>query len=467
MPADVPLEGRVNLAATARSAGLGRRFVRDLLERAGRDEWAEAAVLVVSELVTNAVLHAHSEVEVVGRVRSDHLRLEVRDDDPTLPSARSYDDQATTGRGLELVAAMTLTHGVESLGAVGKVVWCCVGDDPALADPSAGEPPADWAEAVDLTSAPPAGDPVSGAEVRTVVLQALPPTLWLAAQEHSDALLRELALLRSGGAVDDAGLPPDSPAADAARALLDRGVGAALEQARRSGTASVPLPDDHPGALPAVPVSLDLALQVRPEQAGDFAELQDVLDAGERLARADLLLLRPGLPEVVAVRDWACEQVIAQLGGTPPAPWPGTTDEGRAADVGGAARLSGWDDTPVRTATVGLIAVDDANRVVAVSEPLSRVLGWDADELVGRRVVAIVPARFREAHVSGFSRHLSTGRARALGVHLRLPVLCRDGAEVECQFLISAESAPGGRAVYVARITPVASLAAEADASGD
>jgi PAS domain S-box-containing protein len=204
---------------------------------------------------------------------------------------------------------------------------------------------------------------------------------------------------------------------------------------------------------------MELHLRVRPADADAFAQLQDALDEGERLATADQLLVRPALPEVVAVRDWACEQVIAQLAGSPAAPWPGADDERFTADVDEDVTATGWDDTPVTQAEDGAIAVDDSNRVIAVSAPLARLLGWDADDLVGRRVVAIVPHRYREAHVAGFSRHLSTGDARALGVALDLPVLRADGEEVACRFLIESTPTPGGRTVYVAQITPVTEVA--------
>jgi PAS domain S-box-containing protein len=200
---------------------------------------------------------------------------------------------------------------------------------------------------------------------------------------------------------------------------------------------------------------MDLQVRVRPQQAESFARLQDVLDEGERLARSERLLVRPGLPEIVAVRDWACEQVIAQLAGSPPAPWHGTHDDRYTSDVDGSALPSDWDAARITHAPDGMIAVDEANRIIAVSALLTQVLGWAAEELVGRRVVAIIPPGYREAHVAGFSRHLSTGEARAIGINLRLPVLRADGAEVECYFLIESESTPSGRNVYVASITPV------------
>jgi PAS domain S-box-containing protein len=204
-----------------------------------------------------------------------------------------------------------------------------------------------------------------------------------------------------------------------------------------------------------VPQALDLVVPVASEQARSFAELQDVLDQGERLAATGQLLVRSGLPEIIAVRDRAAEQVIAQIAGAPPAAWPGTDDERFTADVDRRAALIGWDRAKVTDADVGLIAVTEDNRICAISAPLTAVVGWSADELVGRRVVAIAPPRFREAHVAGFSRHLSTGDARALGVRLRLPVLTRAGEEVECEFLIESEPAPDGHVICLAHVTPV------------
>ncbi|MCU1691039.1 MAG: putative sensor protein [Frankiales bacterium] len=431
------------LVLEAGPAGVGqaRRHVRDALVSVGRDTWVDAAELVVSELVTNAVLHAHTEVQVAVDVRADHVRIEVRDANPTLPSRRDYDDHATTGRGLELVAALSLDHGVEARGAEGKTVWACVGDDPADAGMSEDDLLSAWGDAGD-------GDAEVGVEV---LLRGLPPTLWLAAREHHDALLRELALLQLSGATVRA----DLSAADAARYTISSAVDAAVQGARDRGEVSVPLPQYHPGALPAVPQLLDLCLHVAADRAASFAAMQDALDEAETLARADLLLVRPGLPEIIAVRDWAAEQVIAQLAGSPAARWPGTADDRFADAVDRCDLPLDWDAGRISGSDVGVIAVDQSNRILALSQPLARTLGWSAEELVGRRVVAIVPPRFREAHVAGFSRHLSTGDARALGVDLTLPVLRADGVEVECRFLIESVTSGTGRVVYLAWITPL------------
>ena len=452
MQAEAHLERALSLPGEPRSAGLARAFVRQLLEDAGRDDWVESAVLAVSELVTNGVIHGHTDLELTGRVEDDHLRVEVRDFNPTLPSPRSYDDHATTGRGLELVAAVSQAHGVESLGGGGKVVWFCVGSATYEQEGSADELLAQWD---DLGDGPVVDVRPLEAGTVTVVLRAMPSTLWLAAREHHDALLRELALLRSADAEGGWATSGDLAAADRARSTISVALDAEVQRAQATGAARVPLPLYHPGALPPVPAAVDLEVVVARDAVAAFAELQDVLDEGERLARAGRLLVRPGLPEIVAVRDWVAEQVIAQVAGSPPAPWPGADDDRFAVAVDDSPGPAGWDATRVTQASGGAIAVDDGNRIIALSAPLAEVLGWPAEELIGRRVVAIVPPRFREAHVAGFSRHLSTGDARALGVRLELPVLRADGTEVDCEFLIEAEPTPEGRIVYLASITPL------------
>jgi len=139
----------------------------------------------------------------------------------------------------------------------------------------------------------------------------------------------------------------------------------------------------------------------------------------------------------------------------PPAPWTGA-DHRRFVeerDVDAAHRLASF-TAGVRDSTRRVIAADDANRIVAISRPLARELGWEVDQLVGRRIVVLIPPALREAHVAGFTRHLTTGQAHALGVPLTLPVLRADGSEVPCRFLIEQSHPAPGRSIYVAWIDP-------------
>jgi len=89
-------------------------------------------LLCVSELVTNAVLHARSapRLRIAGRGR--YVRVEVDDDDPTLPRRPAYDGGAITGRGLRILDRVAAGWGARA-HAEGKTVWCVIdldGDPP-------------------------------------------------------------------------------------------------------------------------------------------------------------------------------------------------------------------------------------------------------------------------------------------------------------------------------------------------
>lgn len=119
----VVAEVKQGLDADTASAGHARRFVDQVLSRWHCDSVLDDVKLLVSELVTNAVIHAHSEVEVAVRLLSDAVRIEVVDRGPTgtlTPSDPARD--AESGRGLLLVESMASAWGVEPLDH-GKSVW--------------------------------------------------------------------------------------------------------------------------------------------------------------------------------------------------------------------------------------------------------------------------------------------------------------------------------------------------------
>jgi anti-sigma regulatory factor (Ser/Thr protein kinase) len=105
------------------SAGEARRVVRHALADAGESEAVYAAEVAVSELVTNAILHAATPLELTVEVTDTTVVVSVRDLSPRMPTQRHWSDTATTGRGLKLVRAMTDQFGVDSPGDAGKAVW--------------------------------------------------------------------------------------------------------------------------------------------------------------------------------------------------------------------------------------------------------------------------------------------------------------------------------------------------------
>ncbi|MBK5222179.1 MAG: response regulator [Acidimicrobiia bacterium] len=110
-----------SLPADLHAAGAARRFIREHLS--DRDDEVVAAVeLLVSELVTNAVVHASSAPRVDIRIAPDAARVEVHDDDPTLPEMRTPSPEATGGRGLLLLDRIATRWGSE-IRHSGKIVW--------------------------------------------------------------------------------------------------------------------------------------------------------------------------------------------------------------------------------------------------------------------------------------------------------------------------------------------------------
>jgi PAS domain S-box-containing protein len=425
------------------SAGEARRLVRQALAEVGETEAVHSAELAVSELVTNAILHAATAVELTVEVTASAVTVSVRDWHPRLPTQRHWGENATTGRGLGLVAAITDDFGVEPKRPSGKSVWFRL-----LRGVQATSPEPDGAWDVDgLLSE------LDDLVATAVVLERMPARLWSAGQQHWEALLREMYLYSQSHPESLV----DLTAANRALVSISSAVGRAVAAAVAAGAPLRTLPPGHPSPLPPAPESVDVQLSVTPEEHGGFGALQDALDAGIELGNAGDLLIRPALPEVIALRDWACEQVLAQVHGVPPTPWTGT-DHPRFVDphvVRDTAPLPAWDNEVVAASPRSVVAADDNNRLVAVSRSAAEMLGWDADDLTGRRVVTIVPSALREAHVAGFTRHLTTGETHALGVPLQLPVLRADGTELLCSFLIERAAAEPGRAVYVAWIDPV------------
>ncbi|WP_131745891.1 ATP-binding protein [Frankia sp. Cppng1_Ct_nod] len=122
------LTARFDLPANARAAGRARRLINELLTTWGREEDAEVARLLVSEVVTNAVRYTRSNdplrVQVIAQ--SDRVRIAVGDGSTMRPVLRAVRDDDESGRGMHLVAALASEWGVVDTLAddsPGKHVW--------------------------------------------------------------------------------------------------------------------------------------------------------------------------------------------------------------------------------------------------------------------------------------------------------------------------------------------------------
>jgi anti-sigma regulatory factor (Ser/Thr protein kinase) len=109
-------------APRAETPSEARRFVEATLRRWHCNDIAEVACLLTSELVTNAVLHARSRVELVVARTDGGVRVEVHDSSPRPASAFPVAVTDTRGRGLGLVDRLSDDWGVDPLDP-GKSVW--------------------------------------------------------------------------------------------------------------------------------------------------------------------------------------------------------------------------------------------------------------------------------------------------------------------------------------------------------
>lgn len=409
------VERHVELQPVPESARAARRLVSDVLTEIGKPDLADAATLLVSELVTNAILHARTSIEVEVEAAARGVRVGVHDRSPQQPSRRDYGRQATTGRGLEMVDLIAARHGILVHDDGSKTVWFELGDAQPVTEVAA-------------ERAVPAPSPSTLA----VTWVGLPLRLARAWQQQADAILREYLLLvwELDGDVTER-LAHHALASEAfatIAAALDAAPGSASSWDR-----------------------VDVSLEVEPRTARLFGDLDWQLDAIMDLAERDQMLTPATQPEIRMLRRWLCSEVREQLAGAAAHPW-GDLEPG---SVPAQARPVDWDTSAVRRSPLAQVAADDANRIIAASPAALALLGWTAAELVGQRIVSVIPPRLREAHIAAFTHHLVTGATTIMDQVVEVPALHRDGHEVPVRLQVRREAAGRSRSVFVATMTLV------------
>jgi anti-sigma regulatory factor (Ser/Thr protein kinase) len=287
------------------------------------DRWAlpesvaHDATLAVSELVTNAVLHAHTPLRLRLARRVEGVRIEVADDDPRLPPVEQADparlalNRSMTGRGLALVAAVADGLGAERQGR-GKVTWAEVGT---------GRPGRARRGSARRAPPPKAGPTASRRGITAdgrpgwkVELRRVPVRILLESTVQLSDLQREMQVMAL-----DAGAGPElTRAAEAARAWMadiDRWTDSDRRFAEAAAAAGaevvdfeVVVPDDVAARIEGIASWLD----------GVAAPVQD-----------RQLLTLPATAEVVAYRRWYGAEIIRQLSGHPPTGCPLAVDSPR------------------------------------------------------------------------------------------------------------------------------------------
>jgi serine phosphatase RsbU (regulator of sigma subunit)/anti-sigma regulatory factor (Ser/Thr protein kinase) len=260
------VDGRQNLVAAAdfdpepSAAAAARRFVRETLLSSGLpvdDDTVSDAVLLTSELVTNAVVHAGTPVQLTCRLSGTNIEVSVLDRHPARvipdpPGATAVVDRPS-GRGLLLPAALSASWGV-TYAASAKAVWFRLGPD---AGPDAGPDP--------------------GAETGSDAAEADAPSVTAPARRRITDLLQLGYDELLGHAVE---LARDAAAADAAYALIaDEDGELRMRAAVGGGIPQLPADDEDTGgdsgARPAGMATF-LDLYNRFSQRGtDLAQVQN------------------------------------------------------------------------------------------------------------------------------------------------------------------------------------------------
>ena len=115
------------LPAQAQSPSAARRAVQEILTGAGLEVMLDDALLLVTELVTNAVVHAGTDIELHIDIGPGRARIEVIDHGPGVPVRRGDPDSPREGgRGIFLLDALAQEWGTRHF-AGGKAVWFVIG----------------------------------------------------------------------------------------------------------------------------------------------------------------------------------------------------------------------------------------------------------------------------------------------------------------------------------------------------
>ena len=356
---------RVVLAAEAGSAAAARRHLHRVLgELTAPGDVPEAVVadaeVCLSELVTNAVLHAGTFItvtvtlSVTVQVTPETLRLQVGDGSSVEPQWVPRSLTAATGRGLLLITALSTARGVQlHPDGSGKTTWCelsltaggrrdqaaAASNSDADADADADADPdadaggveamdallaAEWASVVDelyrdgLDTPSPAPSNAKNKgkakdEKAQLRLLRYPLRRGVRMREHREAVLRELRLLTLTHAISD-------PAT-----------------ARRTAEVSEILASEYAGHLTSAQVRVLQALAAGNEstdlnypQLPDHEQLLQQWKAGmenlEQLNAETGVATLATPPDVRELTQWMLEEFTRQLTGLPPRPWAGALD---------------------------------------------------------------------------------------------------------------------------------------------
>ena len=292
------------LDSSPRAVQEARRWAGEVCREVGRPELTETAELAITELVTNAVLHARPPVTLRVAGTFDHPRFEVADGSrvvPTINHRMTDEDEllSTFGRGLGLVAMCALSWGVD-VHDDGKIVWF----EP---DETVAEVPSE--PVIDLPSdETPRRAEETPSDYLTIRFDAMPVQLIADFRRHYREVRRELRLLALAHETD-------YPVAKSLTDLFGRVDEISLAM---RGLAELD------AAIEAGAERADIVFRVPPGSADTMAQLLDLLELADEFCRTQRLLALAATPQQFQLQRWFLGEFPRQGRGDPPLAWGGT-----------------------------------------------------------------------------------------------------------------------------------------------
>jgi anti-sigma regulatory factor (Ser/Thr protein kinase) len=111
------------LPPLATAPGQARAALRDSIGVWCDTQQVDDAVLLVSELVTNAVVHGSPPVGLSVEASDGTIRVEVTDSSPVVPGVHVLSHLSAQGRGLAIVRDLSTRWGVDQISNDGKRIW--------------------------------------------------------------------------------------------------------------------------------------------------------------------------------------------------------------------------------------------------------------------------------------------------------------------------------------------------------
>ncbi len=293
---------QVRLPLSPSSAYAARVAASGFLVELGRSELRDAVALIASELVANAVMHAHTDMVLCVDLADDGVRVSVTDGSDVLPHWTLTSPTATSGRGLLLVKQLSRRWGVEPLPGGGKSVWAEV-DATSLEDDSSS--PDDLLELWSDEPWPADANGEVEVEAEVDVEIDIDVQAMLDSRAHTDDLVRDLQLT-----LLDAAEAEHAPVASGDVVALARRLDTANEDFREARRQIL---NQTVAAAKRRQPQATLHLRLRRSDLSLARQWLAALDEADALTTAGKLLLPAFPPDLAAFRRKYIGDIINQL----------------------------------------------------------------------------------------------------------------------------------------------------------